>query len=84
MTQDEMNEVMDRSMTIDVLVREQYGKRVFKPKCAKALRFAAIAGSVTLTERVLRNIMELGYKINFLHEQVYLRKADIDPSQFKL
>ena len=71
-------------MKIEVLVKDQYGKRVFYPKCKDALRFASIAGTQTLTERVLRNIMELGYEIEFVQEIVTLGKADINVKEFRL
>lgn len=71
-------------MKIEVLVKDQYGRRVFHPKCKHALRFASIAGTQTLTERVLRNIMELGYEIEFVQEIVTLGKADINVKEFRL
>lgn len=73
-------------MKIRVIVKENYGRRVFYPECKSALRFAAIAGALTLTERVLRNIMELGYEIEFVQEIVTLTKADIEinPKEFRL
>ena len=71
-------------MRIEVLVKDQYGKRVFYPKCKDALRFASISGTRTLSERVLRNIMELGYEIEFVQELVTLGKADINVKEFRL
>jgi hypothetical protein len=69
---------------IEVLVKDQYGKRVFYPKCKDALCFASISGTRTLSERVLRNIMELGYEIEFVQEIVTLGKADINVKEFRL
>ena len=70
--------------TITVLVKEVYGKRVFYPECAKALCFASIAGTTTLTERVPRNIMELGYEISFVRNEVNLAPLTINTKEFRL
>jgi hypothetical protein len=69
--------------SITVLVKDVYGKRVFYPKCDKALCFAAIAGTTTLTERVLRNIMELGYEISFVRNEVNLAPLTINTKETK-
>jgi len=53
---------------ITILRREQYGRVVYHPVCEGARTFAAIAGTKTLTQQVLRNIKLLGYKLNIQHE----------------
>ena len=57
-------------LKITVRVKDVYGRRAFYPYCDKAVLFAQIAGTQTLTERVLRNIAELGYEIVFERETV--------------
>lgn len=70
--------------TITVKVKDVYGQRTFYPECPDALRFAAIAGTKTLTERVLRNIAELGYTIQFMREEVKLFPETINAKEFRL
>lgn len=53
--------------TITVEIRDQFGNRVFHPVCEDALRFAAIAGTTTLTERVLTCVRGLGYDITYTY-----------------
>lgn len=54
--------------TITVEIRDQYGNRVFHPVCEDAMRFAAIAGTTTLTERVLTCVRGLGYEITYTYK----------------
>lgn len=53
--------------TITVEIRDQFGNRVFHPVCEDAMRFAAIAGTTTLTERVLICVKRLGYDITYTY-----------------
>lgn len=48
---------------IKVEIREVYGRFTTYPACADARRFADIANSKTLTDRTLRLIRDLGYRI---------------------
>ena len=50
---------------ITVQVRDVYGTEKVYPICDDAKRFAAIAGTTTLTKRVLRCVETLGYRINY-------------------
>ena len=50
--------------TIHVEVKDTYQRR-FYPMCQTAQIFAAIAGTVTLTDVVLKQIAQLGYKISY-------------------
>ena len=59
-----------KELKITVRVKDVYGRRAFYPQGRDACIFAAIAGTQTLTERVLRNIAELGYEIVFERETV--------------
>jgi len=54
------------SKQITVQVRDVYGTEKVYPICDDALRFAAIAGTTTLTRRVLKCIETLGYDITYL------------------
>lgn len=56
---------------IIVRVDKVYGTRVVYPVCAKAILFASIANTKTLTERTLSLIQSLGFEIEA--EQVVLR-----------
>jgi hypothetical protein len=53
--------------SITVEIRDQYGNKVFYPACEDAMRFAAIAGTTTLTERVLMCVRGLGYEITYTY-----------------
>ncbi len=60
-------------MEIQVLVREVYGQIKFYPKCDKAKVFASIAGTTTLTEKTLREIVRLGYTVTVDTPQIQLQ-----------
>ena len=49
---------------ITIRIKDQYGKNVAVPVCKEAITFAQIAGTKTLTPRVLSAINSLGYVIN--------------------
>ena len=57
---------MTSTKEITVQTRDVYGTEKVYPICDDALRFAAIAGTTTLTERVLKRIEALGYTITYL------------------
>jgi hypothetical protein len=50
-------------MYITIELRENYGKQMYYPHCAKSKTFASIADTVTLTADTLKLIKELGYGI---------------------
>jgi len=54
------------SKQITVQVRDVYGTEKVYPICADAMQFAYIAGTTTLTRRVLKCIETLGYDITYL------------------
>lgn len=58
--------------TIEVLVKDQYGQRVYHPQNDNAYIFAKIAGTKTLTNSTLAYAKELGYAIEFKFETVTL------------
>ena len=54
---------------ITVQLADQYGVQVVRPVCEDAKRFAAIAGTKTLTDRAIEQIKALGYTIHELPPQ---------------
>lgn len=57
---------MTSTKEITVQVRDVYGTEKVYPICDSAMQFASIAGTTTLTERVLKRIEALGYTITYL------------------
>jgi len=51
-------------MIITVELRNVYGKPLIYPICDKAKAFAAIAGTVTLSQANLWQIKELGFSVH--------------------
>jgi hypothetical protein len=49
-------------MTIQVLVKNQYGNQVIYPACEVGETFAAIAGTKTLTDETRALMKRLGYQ----------------------
>jgi hypothetical protein len=60
-------------MEIQVLAKDVYGHIKFYPKCEKARTFASIAGTTTLTEKTLREIVRLGYTVTVDTPQIQLQ-----------
>ena len=54
---------MSSTNIITVQVREIYGAKKYYPACKQSELFAAIAGTTTLTVRVLKCIESLGYQV---------------------
>jgi len=50
-------------MTITVEIKNNYGYEKIYPACPISRKFAAIAGTKTLTERVIELIKGLGYTV---------------------
>jgi hypothetical protein len=57
-------------MKITVRLDKNYGSWVVYPVCQQAQLFAAIAGTKTLKEKTLDQIMQLGYEIQVSGEQI--------------
>ena len=57
-------------MKITVKLDKNYGNWVVYPVCARAQIFAAMAGTNTLTEKTLDQIMELGYEVQVSPDQI--------------
>lgn len=58
-----MKEQAKMNEEVIVVMRDVYGVTKFYPECEKARVFASIAGTRTLTESTLRNIIKLGYRV---------------------
>lgn len=52
---------------IYVKVKDSFGTRRFYPECQVSQIFADIAGTTTLTDVVLKNIDQLGFKIESIY-----------------
>jgi hypothetical protein len=57
---------------IIVRIDRNYGKRTIYPACETAKIFAELAGTKTLTDRIIDLIKKLGYEVKVLCEQTYL------------
>ena len=55
---------------ITVRLDKNYGSWVVYPVCQQAQLFAAIAGTKTLKEKTLDQIMQLGYEIEVAADQI--------------
>ena len=68
-------------LLITVEVRSVYGQDTIYPVCDAAKAFAAIAGTTTLTVTVLKQIMFLGYEVNYQLPRSHLyHLADVVPA----
>ena len=56
-------------MTIKVVLATQYGQEVIRPACEKAELFCEIAGTKTLTRRLVEQIKKLGYRVEVIPTQ---------------
>jgi hypothetical protein len=54
---------MTSTKIITVQIRDVYGVRKYYPSCKQSKLFADIAGTTTLTKRVLKCVEALGYKV---------------------
>lgn len=54
---------------IKVVLGTQYGQEVIKPACPKAELFCEIAGTRTLTRRLVEQIKRLGYRVEVIQTQ---------------
>jgi len=50
-------------MFITVTIKSIYGSQAIYPACERALVFASIAGTRTLTPQVIKQIKALGYEV---------------------
>lgn len=54
--------------TVELLVKDQYGRTVYHPYNEAARHIAAIAGTKTLTMQAIKHAMALGFTILYTHE----------------
>jgi hypothetical protein len=57
-------------MKITIRLDKNYGVLVVYPVCQQAQLFAAIAGTKTLKEKTLDQIMQLGYEVEIAQDQI--------------
>jgi hypothetical protein len=57
-------------MKITIRLDKNYGVWVVYPVCQKAQLFAALAGTKTLKEKTLDQIMQLGYEVEVAQDQI--------------
>ena len=58
--------------TIEVLVKDQYGKQTYHPHNNDAHLLAQLAGTKTLTATALKVALKLGYEITYIIPEVQL------------
>lgn len=52
--------------TVELLVKDQYGRAAYHPFNEAARRFAAIAGTKTLTPEVIKHVTDLGFTVSYI------------------
>ena len=57
-------------MKITIRLDKNYGVWVVYPVCQQALLIASIAGTKTLKEKTLDQIMQLGYEVEVAQDQI--------------
>ena len=57
-------------MIVQLKVKQNYGNQALYPHNKQAQLFAQIAGTKTLTTDTIRHIMELGYRVEYIHDEV--------------
>jgi hypothetical protein len=65
------------SKEITVEAKDVYGVIKYYPHCRDAKVFASLAGTTTLTEKSIRRIMELGYKVKTLQRKNEFEQGEI-------
>ena len=56
--------------TVELLVKDQYGRQTYHPVNAAAHHFAAIAGTKTLTLQAIRYVLALGFEVTYVHAPI--------------
>jgi hypothetical protein len=62
--------MMDNTLRVQLLVKQNYGNQALYPYNEEAHLFAKIANTKTLTTDVVKHIMSLGYKVEYVHKEV--------------
>lgn len=53
---------------VELLVKDQYGRKAYHPHSKAAHHLAAIAGTKTLTMHAIKHAMALGFTILYTHD----------------
>lgn len=69
-TADVLGFTPEKTLSIKVYVKNNYGNKNVYPKCSKATLFAKLAGTKTLTPDTLGLITKLGYDISIVSEEL--------------
>ena len=69
-TADVLGFTSEKTFSIKVYVKNNYGTKTVYPKCSKATLFARMAGTKTLTADTLGLITKLGYDISIVSEEL--------------
>lgn len=56
--------------TVQLKVKQNYGNQALYPANEQAQIFADIAGTKTLTIQVVKQILKLGYTVEYIHGEV--------------
>ena len=56
--------------TVQIKVKHNYGSQALYPHNEAARTFANIAGTKTLTVDTVKQIMALGYEVEYIHDEV--------------
>lgn len=56
--------------TVQLMVKDQYGRQVYHPHNATAQLLANLAGTKTLTTESIKLILRLGYEVQYVHPTV--------------
>ena len=56
--------------TVQLKVKNNYGNQALYPHNEAARTFAKIAGTKTLTLDTVKQIMALGYEVEYIHDEV--------------
>ena len=54
--------------TVELLVKDQYGRRAYHPPNAAAEHLAAIAGTKTLTLHAINHVLALGFTVTYVRD----------------
>jgi hypothetical protein len=61
---------MEQHMTLTVIQKTNYGQIAFYPACELASKFCALLGTKTLTTKALKQIADMGIKVEVKVETV--------------
>jgi hypothetical protein len=62
-------------MKIIIEIKSVYGEEKFYPVCEVAKKFCELLGTKTLTDRAIKNILDLGYEVDVKQKQYSFNKG---------